>query len=591
MIWDFIIVGGGLAGSVISNRLHGTLPQANILVVEAGLNANNDQGILYPNGTGSLSPYLWYSETPPQEFLNGRKLGMGQGTALGGGTVVNGAIWTRGDSEDYDIWGETVGDDRWSYEGLLPYMKASELFRSPERNPDQHGFNGPVHAQTVTSTGRKYPLREPVLGSWQEVGYTPAPSFDGNGGSPIGIADVCENRNDGRRQIASVVYPLDGVTVLTETFVQNILINGTVASGVKLVNGTEIRAKNIVLSAGALRTPQLLMLSGIGPQDELQKYNIPVKVVSPDVGKNLIDHSIVDTNWKIKNPSQGWAPGSNNPIFLQPEFSLGQAQDFMVCDTVPRAGLIAAITADEGAKPDESSHPLLKKAGRTFLEFNLKYGFSKDGSSLNFQSYMMLSQTRGTVTLGSTNAKDFPIVDPKYFSTEVERYVHRQGMRALFRLAGTDNTTLGRDILAGEIVPEGQVPLRGDSTDAELDQRLKPGIRAGLHFLGSASMGKVVDTNLKVNGVKGLFVADASVVPVPIAAHTQVVVYALAEQAAEIIAQEAANSDDDDDGNDDNGDGDDDSDDDVGAGPGNGNKSPQPGKPGCKKRRSQERKA
>lgn len=90
MIWDFIIVGGGLAGSVISNRLHGTLPQANILVVEAGLNANNDQGILYPNGTGSLSPYIWYIETPPQPFLNGRKIGMGQGTGLGGGTVVNG---------------------------------------------------------------------------------------------------------------------------------------------------------------------------------------------------------------------------------------------------------------------------------------------------------------------------------------------------------------------------------------------------------------------------------------------------------------------------------------------------------------------
>ncbi|CAH0023616.1 unnamed protein product [Clonostachys rhizophaga] len=587
MIWDFIIVGGGLAGSVISNRLHGTLPQANILVVEAGLNANNDQSILYPNGTGSLSPYIWYIETPPQPFLNGRKLGMGQGTGLGGGTVVNGAIWTRGDHEDYDIWGETVGDDRWSYEGLLPYMKASEQFRSPDRNPGQHGFNGPVHAQTVTSTGRKYPLREPVLGSWQEIGYTPAPNFDGNSGSPIGIADVCENRNDGRRQIASVVYPLDGITVLTETFVQNILINGTgdlvVAEGIKLSNGTDIKAKHVVLSAGALRTPQLLMLSGVGPQDELQKYNIPVKVLSPDVGKNLIDHSIIDTNWKIKNPSQGWAPGSNNPLFQQPEFSLGQAQDFMVCDTVPRVGLIAAIAADEGAEPDESSHPLLRKDDRTFLELNLKYGYSKDGSSLNFQSYMMLSQTRGTVTLGSTNAKDFPIVDPKYFSTEVERYVHRQGLRAIFRLAGTDNTTLGRDILAGEVVPASQVPLRGDITDAELDQRLKAGIRAGLHFLGTASMGKVVDTNLKVNGVKGLFVADASIVPVPIAAHTQVVVYALAEQAAEIIAEQVVNSDDgDDDNDDDNG---------IDAGPGSGNKTPEPGRPKCRKRKSQGRKS
>jgi choline dehydrogenase-like flavoprotein len=360
-------------------------------------------------------------------------------------------------------------------------MKASEQFRSLDRNPDQHGFNGPVYAQTVTSTGRKYPLRELVLGSWQEIGYSPAPSFDGNSGSPIGIADVCENRNNGRRQIASVVYPLDGITVLTETFVQNILINGTgnlaVAEGIKLANGTDIKAKHVVLSAGALRTPQLLMLSGVGPQDELQKYNIPVKVPSPEVGKNLIDHSIIDTNWKIMNPSQGWAPGSNNPLFQQPEFSLGQAQDFMVCDTVPRAGLIAAIAADEGAEPDESSHPLLKKDDRTFLELNLKYGYSKDGSSLNFQSYMMLSQTRGTVTLGSTNAKDFPIVDPKYFSTEVERYVHRQGLRAIFRLAGTDNTTLGRDILAGEVVPGSQVPLRGDITDAELDQRLKAGIR------------------------------------------------------------------------------------------------------------------
>lgn len=541
MLWDYIVVGGGLAGSVVSNRLLHQQPEAKILVVEAGQNANDNHDILYPNGTGTAQ-YTWNVPTAPQEYFGGRSVNMALGTALGGGSVVNGANWVRGDQEDYDVWGEDVGDDRWSYGGLLPYMKSSEAFQHKDRNPEQHGFEGPSVAQTVSSTGRGFPLRDQVLQSWNDIGFNTLPGLDGNAGSPVGVGDLCENRNNGKRQIASVTYPLDGVTVLTDTLVQRVLVDKnmftTKATGVVLANGTEIQSRNTILSAGAIRTPQLLMLSGIGPAEELEKHQIKVNVESSGVGKNLIDHSMIDTQWKIKNPGEGWIPGSGNPIFEQEKYGWGFPQDFMVGGTVNREGLIENIAIDEGAQPDPDTHPLLKKKDRNFLEYVLMYsGGANDGSVVTLQSFLFLNSARGSVTLPSTNATDFPIVDPKYLSTATDRYALRKGLRNIFSFAGSKNTPMSRDILDGEIVPEGQQPLREDMTDEELDAKLAAGARSAWHPHGTAAMGDVVDSSLKVNGVDGLYVVDASVIPVPITAHIQLAIYALAEQAADIISQ------------------------------------------------------
>lgn len=456
------------------------------------------------------------------------------------GCVAN---WVRGDKEDYDVWAETVDDDQWSYDSLLPYMKRSEAYQHGDRNPEQHGYEGPVFAQTVSSTKREYPLRDRVLQSWNDLGFNTLWRLDANDGNPVGVGDLCENRSNGKRQIASVVYPLGGITLLTEMFVQNVVLTTegetTTATGVKLANGTELEGRNIILAAGTIRTPQVLLLSGIGPVEELEKHDIEVRVESPEVGRNLMDHAIMDTKWKIRDPSAGYAEGSGNPLFEEERYGWGYPQDFMVSGTVPRKGLLENIEVDEGAAPDPATHPLLKKENRTFLEYVLMYKGADDGSVVTLQSFLFLMTARGSVTLNSTNAEDFPVVDPKYLSTAVDRYIQRIGLRTLYNFAGSSRTPMARDILDGEVVPEGQPALNADMDDDFLNARLFAGVRSALHPHGTAAMGTVVSNNLTVNGVDNLYVVDGSVIPVPIAAHLQVAIYALAERAAEIISGKA----------------------------------------------------
>ncbi|KAF5528143.1 Pyridoxine 4-oxidase [Colletotrichum aenigma] len=513
MLWDYIVVGGGLAGSVVSNRLLGLNNSPNILVIEAGPNANDRQDIVWPNGTGGAD-LRWNVPTAPQVNLNNRTLDIFLGTGLGGGTLINAGNWVRGEKADYDEWGATVGDDRWSYAGQLPFMRQSEVFQHPDRNQEQHGYIGDVFAQTVTSTSRPFPLREYVLQSWNEIGVPTLPGLDGNAGNPLGVGDFSENKHNGRRKIASMIYPLDGITVLADTLVEKVLVstNGTIhTSGVQLANGTQIISRRVILSAGALRTPQILMLSGIGPRDELERHGIEIKVESPEA---------------IRNPKEGWIPGSGNPLFDQEQYGWGKPQDFMVSTSVDAQGLAAAIEADEGVAPDLSTHRLLQQ-NRTLLEHVFQYfsyGGGASGSTVSFTSILFLSTSRGTVTLASTNARDFPVVDPNYFGTNFDRYAHREAQRL-------------HEILGGEIISEGQDALTEGILDDALNNRLRASVRSAFHPSGTASMGKVVDNDLKVKGLDNLFVVDTSVFPVPIAAHLQVATYALAEQAATIIPQ------------------------------------------------------
>ncbi|KAF4835740.1 alcohol dehydrogenase [Colletotrichum tropicale] len=471
MLWDYIVVGGGLAGSVVSNRLLGLNTSLNILVIDAGPNANDRQDVVWPNGTGGAD-LRWSVPTAPQVNLNNRTLDIFLGTELGGGTLINAGSWVRGDKADYDEWGATVGDDR----------------------------------------------------------------------NPLGVGDFSENKHNGRREISSVIYPLVGITVLADTLVEKVLVStdGAIqASGVQLANGTQILSRRVILSAGALRTPQILMLSGIGPRDELERHGIEVKVKSPEVGKNIMEHSSSTTSWAIRNPEEGWIPGSGNPLFDQEQYGWGNPQDFMVSTSVDASGLAAAIEADEGVAPEPSTHRLLQQ-NRTLLEHVFQYfsyGGGASGSTVSLMSILFLPTSRGSVTLASTNASDFPVVDPNYFGTNVDQYVHREAQRLQYRFAGSNVTVLGREILGGEVISEGQDALIEGITDDALNNRLRASVRSAFHPSGTASMGKVVDNDLKVKGLDNLFVVDTSVFPVPIAAHLQVATYALAEQAATIISQ------------------------------------------------------
>ncbi|TQS32417.1 hypothetical protein Golomagni_07265 [Golovinomyces magnicellulatus] len=308
------------------------------------------------------------------------------------------------------------------------------------------------------------------------------------------------------------------------------------ATGVQLANGTSIQAKEVILSAGAIRTPQLLMLSGLGPEPELKKHDIPLILDIPDVGQNLADHPLFPNVWKIKDPSKGYAIGSNNPLFKQPQYGWGVPTDFLVSTGIDdKEGLAKAIEEDEGKKPDPSTHPLLKRE-RTFNEHVLQYAGAPDGSAVVTALITLLPTSRGSVTLASSNVNDAPLINPNYRGTAVDRFVAREGMRLQIKLTSSNHTILGREILDGDAgAPGFDKPFTVDSTDEYIDKRIVAGVGSTYHPMGTAAMGKVVDTNLRVPGVAGLRVVDTSVFPVVITGHLQVATYAMAERAAEII--------------------------------------------------------
>ena len=189
------------------------------------------------------------------------------------------------------------------------------------------------------------------------------------------------------------------------------------ATGIELTNGTIIPALEVILSAGGIHSPQLLKVSGIGPADELRSHGIEVLVDAPDVGENYSDHSSTYFYYNVRNSSVGWAVGSYNPVFDEPQFKLGMNTQLLVSGGVPRAGLIEAITADEGGvAPGPATHPLLR-INRTITEFAIQQGGATDGSKMIFGAFAMMPTSRGTVRVASANISDCPLADPNYLAT------------------------------------------------------------------------------------------------------------------------------------------------------------------------------
>ncbi|KAF4815357.1 Oxygen-dependent choline dehydrogenase [Colletotrichum siamense] len=537
-LWDCIVVGGGIAGSVVSNRLLQQDADLKILLIEAGPNTHAVENIEWIDMSSAIGgEYDWGFSSVPQVNLDNREIVSPVGKGLGGGTIINGAAWARGHKVDYDIWAERVGDERWSYEGQLPYMRKTETLFDNSTNPLAHGHSGPIKIQSPGSTERVFPLRDALLDSWKELGVDALSQFDNNAGNNLGVADLQENRDKGKRQLASLRYSLEGVTVLTDSLVAKVLVEKSVegslvSRGVQLANGTQILGCETILAAGAYRTPQILMLSGIGPAMTLNKFEIPVLLDQPALGKNFHDHVLIPTVWQLKNASAGYAKESGNPVFNQSQYTQGAFIDFMTVVSLPKDGLKAAIEQDEGPIADPAAHPLLNQ-DRAHSSHLLQYsGVSADGSAVLMISVVFINSARGSVTIQSADVNDAPLINPNFLGTAVDRYAARETIRRNIRLLTSNETVLGREIIAGELAAS---PLTADSTDEEIDARVREMAGGCYHPAGTASMGTVVDTELRLMGVSGLHVVDTSVFPVSVSANLQVATYALAEQAAEII--------------------------------------------------------
>ncbi|KAJ6007696.1 glucose dehydrogenase [Penicillium herquei] len=549
--WDYIIIGGGLAGSALTGRLAELQPERSILLLEAGADVTGHPLTGSPLACFAAhgSPLDWAYTTLPQKHLDSRPCYNAAGKALSGSTATNYGTWTRGNAINYDLWAQIVNDDAWSYKGLLPYFKRTEAHWDKNADSTEHGTSGPIHLATVESSSdeRIYPLGEPLRAAWSSLGIETIE--DGNAGSPQGLAPLTENFRDGQRQIASEAYGIktkSNVTIKTETVVKRVLIsekNGEkTATGVELLDGTSFNASHeVIVSSGAYRTPQVLMLSGIGPADEISKHGIPVEVDSPEVGKNFHDHFSLNQWWKLRHPERGLSIGT--PLWNSPAYGMGLPCNWLATVPAPRDELARALQIDGVSESEIETHPYLKPEV-CHIETLVAYApagaqvagveVPMDGTYIASAVLGVSPTSRGSITISSADPTAAPLIDPNYYATEFDRATLRAGIRQVTKLLR--DTPEGQEMILEELARPGMPALSSTSSDEELDKVIKACGATFYHPAGSAAMGKVVDTQLRVNGVEGLRVVDASVLPLSIEGHYQAVLYAVAEKAAELIA-------------------------------------------------------
>ena len=541
---DYIIVGGGLTGCTIASRLryHGMA----IVVLEAGNDASGNPDTTTPAGAFALAgtDLDWAFKTNPILNTSGRSHTVVAGKVLGGGSVLNYGGWSRGDSSDYDHWAKLVGDERWSYERQLPYFKKSECVSDTSINLEHRGSKGPIRVTSVSASDPKriYGLRNPLRSAWKELGVQ-----DVSKDSDIaGISECLENFDNGRRQPAHQAYSLDGVHVVTNALTHRVLFekdsnNESHASGVLLADGRQFKVrKEVIVCAGTMRTPQILMLSGIGPSDVLSSHAIQPVVFSNHVGKNLFDHLALYQLWKLRKPEKGLAQGT--PLWNDGAYAKGLPWDWIVNETTPSQILGPALAIDQkDGKVTASQVAALLDKERCHVETIVIYStlgapVPLDGSIIATSVMLLIPSSRGEVSISSTDPTTQPEISPNYYDTVSDRLALIHGCRRLTQTLL--DTEAGKSVIESEAPPPGMKSLTSQSSDHEFDQRIRDTGMAHYHAAGTAAMGKVVDTKLRVYGVRGLRVADASVLPVPLGGHPQASLYALAEQAADLILED-----------------------------------------------------
>jgi choline dehydrogenase len=524
---DYIIVGAGAAGCVIASRLTED-PACRVLLLEAG-GEDDSAYIRTPGHFLRLqdSAHDWADRTLPQPHLQGRRIFMPQGRVLGGSSSINYMIYIRGHRLDYDHWRD-LGNPGWGYDDVLPYFVRSE---SNEAYSDRyHGRSGPLG---VTSRPRWSGLAERYLAAAQEAGIPFNPDLNGEAQEGCGHLQATILNGTRSSTAAAYLHPArarPNLTVLSHAHATRLLFDGNRVVGVQYLRyGVVEQAQastEVILCAGALRSPQLLLLSGLGPAAELRALGIEVRQDLPGVGKNLQDHLHTRVRCEITEPST-FLP-------LPPEEHAAAAREYASGKTGPLATNFFEVGAFVRGRPEET-HPGLQ----LFLFGNLTGDYPEAGPptrhGVTLTSYINRPRSVGEVTLSSADPLDRPRIDPRYLSDPDDLRCAVAGVRWNLKILYGQAFD---DIRGPEVAPGASV-----RDDTGLEDFVRRVSSTTWHPAGTCKMGTdeaaVVDSALRVRGVAGLRVADASIMPAIVSGNTNAPVIMIGEKAADLIRKEA----------------------------------------------------
>ncbi|KAF6804273.1 versicolorin b synthase [Colletotrichum sojae] len=578
--FDYVIIGGGTAGLVMANRLSAQ-SGVTVAVVEAGtfyqitnpIIGNTPAGDTLFAGSSPLdtNPLVdWNFVTQPQSGANGRRIHYARGKCLGGSSARNFMIYQRGTKQSYQKWADAVGDDSYTWDSLLPYFKKSVKFSPPkspprfanasaEYNPDAFSpSGGPLR---VSYANYAQPFSTYLEPSLNEIGIPPAQDF--NSGELMG-AQYCSDTiqpDSQKRDSSQTSFLIEAIgrknlKVYQLTLAKKILFDSNKkATGVVVTSNAGISTytlkanKEVILSAGAFQSPQLLMVSGVGPRDQLQKFNIPIVAERSAVGKGMEDHVFFGPTWRVK--VQTLTRLANDLIYTAAQFAFDYSIfkrgpltnpvcDFLGWEKAPRD-----LISDEAASVLDAEFPAdwpeieyLTAPGYVGNFANLLLTQPKDGFQYaTILGGLVAPLSRGTVTLASADTKDLPLIDPNWLTDPTDISV---ALATYKRLRQAFNSNAMRPVLADR---KEYYPGPAVETDAQILQQIRNDVMTIWHASCTCRMGKaddpnaVVDKDAKVIGVSGLRVVDASSFALLPPGHPQSTVYVLAEKiSAQILA-------------------------------------------------------